>query len=148
MSGAITIFVDSDNIEIKQETLEITIEERSTPTVPEHDYCSNDAKGITKRNVPTREFSKCDSCRKSRTKVLLPNHLINITSGKKDGKTCDFCGDIMEFSNSCTMQAIRGMVHLGLSSIGSISHYLLNEKFALPQSCICIVTRDVQRKVK
>ena len=47
----------------------------------------------------SREFAKCDSCRKSRTKVLLPNSLLNITTSKNDGMTCDFCGDIMDSKN-------------------------------------------------
>lgn len=47
----------------------------------------------------SREFAKCDSCRKSRTKVLMPNSLLNITTSKNDGMTCDFCGDIMDSKN-------------------------------------------------
>eukprot|EP00095_Tigriopus_kingsejongensis_P012699 maker-scaffold22_size673200-snap-gene-5.43 protein:Tk12699 transcript:maker-scaffold22_size673200-snap-gene-5.43-mRNA-1 annotation:"phosphomevalonate kinase-like" len=42
-----------------------------------------------------KKFAKCDKCRRSRTKVLVPNSLLSIASGKNDGMTCDFCGTIM-----------------------------------------------------
>jgi hypothetical protein len=37
-------------------------------------------------------FSKCDKCRRSRTKVLLPESMLSVARGKNDGLTCDFCG--------------------------------------------------------
>lgn len=45
--------------------------------------------------VVTKKFAKCDKCRKSRTKVLVPDSLMAIAHGKNDGVTCDFCGDVM-----------------------------------------------------
>ena len=49
----------------------------------------------TKKDYVTRKFAKCESCRKSRTKVLLPKSVVHFTTSKSDGKTCDFCGDVM-----------------------------------------------------
>lgn len=43
----------------------------------------------------TRKFAKCEACRRSRTKVMLPNSILRLTSSKNDGRTCDFCGAVM-----------------------------------------------------
>ena len=73
----------------------------------DHDYCNvtiayiiqhDDENEIASQDNSLREFAKCDVCRKSRTKVTLPNSLLNLTSSKDDGRTCDFCGDTMEES--------------------------------------------------
>jgi hypothetical protein len=40
-----------------------------------------------------KQFSKCDKCRRSRTKVLVPNSILSVTFSKNDGITCDFCGN-------------------------------------------------------
>ena len=77
----------------------------------DHDYC---VRSVNPKDLPylktnivekveededeeniSKQFSKCDRCRRSRTKVLVPNSLLCITNGKNDGVTCDFCGDIM-----------------------------------------------------
>lgn len=50
----------------------------------------------TGENHFTKKFSKCDMCRRSRTKVLVPTTLLSITHGKDDGVTCDFCGAVMK----------------------------------------------------
>ena len=67
--------------------------------VKEHDYCIpiKEVKCFeyTKKDYVTRKFSKCETCRKSRTKVLLPKSVVHFTTSKNDGKTCDFCGDVM-----------------------------------------------------
>ena len=67
--------------------------------VKEHDYCIpiKEAKCFeyTKKDYVTRKFAKCETCRKSRTKVLLPKSVVHFTTSKSDGKTCDFCGDVM-----------------------------------------------------
>ena len=74
--------------------------------VKEHDYCirksiiirSNDyefAKNL-KQTSTMRKFAKCETCRKSRTKVLLPKSVLHLTKSKNDGKTCDFCGAVMK----------------------------------------------------
>ena len=67
--------------------------------VKEHDYCIpvKEVKCFeyTKKDYVTRKFAKCESCRKSRTKVLLPKSVVHFTTSKSDGKTCDFCGDVM-----------------------------------------------------
>ena len=67
--------------------------------VKEHDYCIP-IKEVryfehAKKDYVTRKFAKCESCRKSRTKVLLPKSVVHFTTSKSDGKTCDFCGDVM-----------------------------------------------------
>ena len=67
--------------------------------VNEHDYCIP-IKAVkhfeyTKKEYVTRKFAKCEMCRKSRTKVLLPKSVVHFTTSKNDGKTCDFCGDVM-----------------------------------------------------
>ena len=73
----------------------------------DHDYCNvtiayiieHDGQNeVAPLDNSLREFAKCDACRKSRTKVSLPNSLLNLTSSKDDGRTCDFCGDTMEES--------------------------------------------------
>ncbi|TRY78711.1 hypothetical protein TCAL_06796, partial [Tigriopus californicus] len=43
----------------------------------------------------SKMFAKCDKCRRSRIKVLVPNSLLSVAKGKNDGQTCDFCGTIM-----------------------------------------------------
>jgi len=71
-------------------------------TTKEHDYCiptteirvSNE--DLEKNKSVTRKFAKCETCRKSRTKVELPKSVLHLTTSKNDGKTCDFCGDVME----------------------------------------------------
>lgn len=60
----------------------------------DHDYSMTES-NFNHEKV-TKEFAKCDECRKSRTKVFLPNSLLLITDGKNDGKTCDFCGAVMD----------------------------------------------------
>ena len=50
-----------------------------------------------------KRFSKCDKCRKSRTKVLVPDSLLSIASGKNDGVTCDFCGEVMNQAEPATL---------------------------------------------
>ncbi len=42
----------------------------------------------------SKRFSKCDSCRRSRTKVVLPDAVKHVAAGKNDGITCDFCGKV------------------------------------------------------
>lgn len=51
----------------------------------------------------TKKFAKCEECRKSRTKVILPESMMNIASSANDGKTCDFCGVIMDNSMPCIL---------------------------------------------
>lgn len=46
-------------------------------------------------DVVAKKFAKCDKCRRSRTKVLVPKSLLSVTVSKNDGVTCDFCGDVM-----------------------------------------------------
>ena len=57
----------------------------------EHNYC------IIKQEISKPEmiktFAKCEKCRKSRTKVHVPTSFV--PTSKDDGKTCDFCGDVM-----------------------------------------------------
>ena len=60
----------------------------------DHDYSMTESNFNHKKVI--KEFAKCDECRKSRTKVFLPNSLLLITDGKNDGKTCDFCGAVMD----------------------------------------------------
>ena len=60
----------------------------------EHDYCVAN-QGESKK--VSRNFAKCKSCRKSRTKIMLPKSFINSTESKDDGKTCDFCGFVMQY---------------------------------------------------
>ena len=89
---------------------DVTIIETSTNEEAlelDHDYCNvtiayiiqqDEENEIAPEYNSLREFAKCDACRKSRTKVTLPNSLLNLTSSKDDGRTCDFCGDTMEES--------------------------------------------------
>ena len=89
---------------------DVTIIETSTNEEAlelDHDYCNVTIAYIIQQDEENetapeynslREFAKCDACRKSRTKVTLPNSLLNLTSSKDDGRTCDFCGDTMEES--------------------------------------------------
>ena len=77
---------------------EVHDSEKNDGKVHEYDIFSN-SNNSRSSETKSREFAKCDSCRKSRTKVLLPNSLLNITTSKNDGMTCDFCGDIMDSRN-------------------------------------------------
>jgi len=47
----------------------------------------------------SKRFSKCDKCRQSRIKMLVPSALLSVAAGKGDGVTCDFCGDVMNQTN-------------------------------------------------
>lgn len=62
-----------------------------------------DASNNANENLFTKKFSKCEKCRRSRTKVLVPNSLLGITHGKNDGVTCDFCGDVMDEAQPVTL---------------------------------------------
>ncbi len=44
----------------------------------------------------TAKFAKCEKCRKSRTKIRLPSSILALKMGQNDGKTCDFCGIVIE----------------------------------------------------
>lgn len=83
----------------------------------------------------SREFAKCDSCRKSRTKVLMPNSLLNITTSKNDGMTCDFCGDIMDSKNLMIVE--EGKRHKPISQSDKKRNYVvcsICEKVVLKES--------------
>ncbi len=54
----------------------------------------------------TKKFSKCDKCRRSRTKVLVPDWLLSVAHGKNDGVTCDFCGDVMHQPQPRTLPGV------------------------------------------
>ena len=83
----------------KKEENHLILKTNDAHFVKEHDYCIpiKEAKCFeyTKKDYVTRKFAKCESCRKSRTKVLLPKSVVHFTTSKSDGKTCDFCGDVM-----------------------------------------------------
>ena len=52
-------------------------------TTNDHDYCYQttesrvDIGDLEKKSSVTRKFAKCERCRKSRTKVILPKSVIN-----------------------------------------------------------------------
>ena len=82
------------------ETVDIIFVDLNPEEIIENETVLRDHNYGTKVNVKqeqkvTKEFAKCEECRRSRTKVLLPNSLLLITDGKNDGKTCDFCGSVM-----------------------------------------------------
>lgn len=68
--------------------------EHPTISTPNHSPSSDDF---------SKRFSKCDRCRKSRTKVLVPNALLSVATGKNDGVTCDFCGEVMNVAEPATL---------------------------------------------
>lgn len=108
-------YTERQDIEKMDDSMHYPFTSSSYP-LAEHDYCirivSDDDLNRIKEleqsskkdsgseepneNRFAKKFSKCDKCRRSRTKVLLPNSLLSITNGKNDGFTCDFCGDVME----------------------------------------------------
>jgi hypothetical protein len=53
----------------------------------------DDLRSDTSSPTFLKQFSKCDKCRRSRTKVLVPNSILSVTFSKNDGVTCDFCGN-------------------------------------------------------
>lgn len=73
----------------------------------DHDYCQQrqDTSEFVTTVITTRTFAKCENCRKSRTKVMIPESLIDsLPDSKDDGKTCDFCGAVVKPSNDGLLQ--------------------------------------------
>ena len=88
---SVEVIIVNQNVDIKAD--ELIVQGLNDDVLQDHDYSLTDTANQEK---VTKEFAKCDECRKSRTKVFLPNSLLLITDGKNDGKTCDFCGAVME----------------------------------------------------
>ena len=79
------------------ETVNVVTED----VIRDHDYSLTfDQSADEEEGAPrtVKKFAKCDACRKSRTKVLVPTSMISVTESKNDGKTCDFCGNVMNSS--------------------------------------------------
>jgi hypothetical protein len=59
------------------------------PEADENEAGNEDApeKGRFQKN-----FSKCETCRRRRTKVRVPTSVLSVTYSRNDGITCDFCG--------------------------------------------------------
>lgn len=100
-----------------------------------HDYClkESDKRGdLRDVRVLTKTFSKCDQCRRARTKVTAPKSLVDLKQGKNDGVTCDFCGAVMSTrsSNKKKLDQAHADAVAGLTQLGS------TEKVSIPQELL------------